>query len=360
MFTYQEYNTGEIVSVQGLSQHVTTGFNQWDEEWELGIWDGSGKKAFDDAAIRSVNYIPVLSNAVYYCYFASRYTSGLIIRQLDASKQSLTTKVLDVSGTFTTSANCRFIVLCSFSMDNITTYNHDICINLSDPTRNGEYEPYQKHTYPLDDSLTLRGILKLDSNNQLYADGDRYLPDGTVQRRFAVVDLGTLSWEYADSKYYRASLNIGTPQSLSGSSNFICSAYSYATAQDIFSGQADKAMTINTSYLWGNTKGVCVRDTSYTDAVTFKAAMSGVYLVYELTTPTIEEADPYTVPQIVDPNGTEEYVSTSIVPVGHESRYPLDIAGRLDKILTMPTANGTYTLRATVNNGAVTYAWVST
>ena len=101
-------------------------------------------------------------------------------------------------------------------------------------------------------------------------------------------------------------------------------------------------------------------DSQYSDAATFKTAMSGVMLVYELATPTTETADHYTNPQIVDPDGTEEYVSTSIVPVGHESRYPLDIAGRLDKILTMPTANGTYTLRATVNNGAVTYAWVST
>ena len=43
----------------------------------------------------------------------------------------------------------------------------DLCINLSS-SRNGEYEPYVKHTYPLDDSLTLRGIPKLDADNKLY------------------------------------------------------------------------------------------------------------------------------------------------------------------------------------------------
>ena len=31
----------EIVGVQGLSQHVTVGFNQWDEEWEEGTIDDS-------------------------------------------------------------------------------------------------------------------------------------------------------------------------------------------------------------------------------------------------------------------------------------------------------------------------------
>lgn len=66
---------------------------------------------------------------------------------------------------------------------------------------------------------------------------------------------------------------------------------------------------------------------------------------YELATSTTEEADPYTVPQIVDPNGTEEYVSTSIVPVGHESRYPADLRKKLDDLpwdlsMIAPIENG--------------------
>ena len=60
------------------------------------------------------------------------------------------------------------------------------CINLSDPSRNGEYEPYEKHSYPLDSSLTLRGIPKLDASNNLYYDGDEYNADGTVNRRFRI------------------------------------------------------------------------------------------------------------------------------------------------------------------------------
>lgn len=40
------------------------------------------------------------------------------------------------------------------------------------------------HSYPLDNSVELRGVPKLDSSNNLYYDGDEYLPDGTVIRRF--------------------------------------------------------------------------------------------------------------------------------------------------------------------------------
>lgn len=42
----------------------------------------------------------------------------------------------------------------------------------------------QIYTYPLDPSLELRGIPKLDSANKLYYDGDTYAPDGTVTRKY--------------------------------------------------------------------------------------------------------------------------------------------------------------------------------
>ena len=60
---------------------------------------------------------------------------------------------------------------------------------------------------------------------------------------------------------------------------------------------------------------------NYADADAFKTAMNGVYLVYELTTPTTETADAFTNPQSVSKYGTEEYVTSNGVPVGHETQY---------------------------------------
>ena len=357
---YIPYNAGQLISVEGLIEHKTVGFNQWDETWENCIWNegANGVKQSNANAIGSKDYIPALPSTTY-C-LTRGVTSSFYALYYDANKKFLGHNNLGLNtySTFTTPENCCYITFYSYNSYG-TTYNHDICINLSDPTRNGEYEPYQKRTYPLDDSLTLRGILKLDASNNLYADGDRYLPDGTVQRRYAVVDLGTLTWNY-DSNYtrfytdgltiYKHPANNNTP------ANILCAKYKTVSGNGTAVEANDKTIGAN-----GTSNRLSIRDTSFgTDATTFETAMSGEYLVYELATPTTETADPFQSPQIVDPNGTEEYVSTSIVPVGHESRYPLDIAGRLDKILTMPTANGTYTLRATVNNGAVTYAWVST
>ena len=54
------------------------------------------------------------------------------------------------------------------------------------------------------------------------------------------------------------------------------------------------------------------------------------HLIYELATPTEETAQPYTEYQKVSKYGTEEYVSTGIVPVGHVTKYPADIVSKVD------------------------------
>ena len=38
--------------------------------------------------------------------------------------------------------------------------------------------------YPFDSTIELRGLLKLDANNNLYYDGDEYTADGTVKRKY--------------------------------------------------------------------------------------------------------------------------------------------------------------------------------
>ena len=79
-------------------------------------------------------------------------------------------------------------------------------------------------------------------------------------------------------------------------------------------------------------------------------------LIYELATPTTETADPYQNPQLVDKDGTEEYVTTGIVPVGHDTDYYLDA----DSVLTPPSTAGTYSLKVTVaSDGSKSYSWVS-
>jgi hypothetical protein len=114
----------------------TVGFNQWDEEWESGYVDSStGANVSNASRIRSKNYIPTFPSTTY-CN-SSSYT--LCVIAFDAGKNCLG-EIGNINGgaTFTTPANCRYVRFWRTA----TTYNNDICINLSDPSRNGTYEPY--------------------------------------------------------------------------------------------------------------------------------------------------------------------------------------------------------------------------
>lgn len=167
--------------------------------------------------------------------------------------------------------------------------------------------------------LTLRGIPKLVDNKLVY-DGDVYKSSGSVQRRYAEVDLGTLTWIYlASNKLFSTTISGKKPSITEG----IVSQY---VNGGWWSGWADK------DCVWcGNAanNGFVVKDTRFSDAATFKTAMNGVKLVYELATPTTESTTPFTNPQVCEQGGTEEYIDHEVsqgnrdvsIPVGHNTFY---------------------------------------
>ena len=155
-----------------------------------------------------------------------------------------------------------------------TTYKNDICINISKTTgspKNGDYVPYEKHSHPLDSSLTLNGILKL-SGDEIYADGDVYGSDGTVNERYAEVDLGTLNWTYnttdtaASAPYFMTTLS--NPKYGAGMMSS-----KYPNTGGGRNTLTDKTMAL---YNMSNSPNICIADSSFTDAASFKTAMSGV------------------------------------------------------------------------------------
>lgn len=180
------------------------------------------------------------------------------------------------------------------------------------------YESYYENIYPLDSSLTLKGIPKLDDNKNLYFDGDIYKPDGTVERRYGIVDLGTLAWsvQTAETGVFKSSalsdLTIKVGNSIIA--NIICDRFISSPAA---SPMPNNAISISSTGI------LYVKDSEYANvsAANFKAAMSGVYLVYELAEPTTEQAQSYASSQLIDDWSTEEYITDSIVPVGHETNY---------------------------------------
>lgn len=311
---YIPYNPGSLESVEARS-HVMRGFNQWDEEWESGgISSADGSKYADANRIRSKNYIPVLPNTTYY--FRLPLYSPWKVAFYDSDKVFISYRGAGQSS-FTTPSNCHYLIIAENATDYGTTYKNDICINLSNPDRNGEYEPYHSQSYPLGSDV-LRGIFKLDSSNNLYADGDRKEADGTITRRYGVVDLGTLTWAYSNG-YFSTNINLDVPSVTQWQTqNGITPLY---VVQPMFY-VINPDNRVDKSIAWYNN---CIRiaDSAYNDATVFTTAMDGVMLVYELATPTTEQSTPFTSPQICDPDGTEEYTTNNGLPAGHETRYQL-------------------------------------
>jgi hypothetical protein len=156
----------KTITVDPLAtQVVRCGLNLWDEEWESGIWTNTGEKYVEPRSIRCANYIKVVPNSTIYMYFSNTYTSGLIIRCLNANKEFISTVIQSSRGIVNIPNNCEYIVFCTVSADEITTYGDDISINR--PASDTAYHEYNGNTYPVADIDT---ITTLNGVNNIFAD----------------------------------------------------------------------------------------------------------------------------------------------------------------------------------------------
>ena len=251
--------------------------------------------------------------------------------------------------------------------------------------------------YPLDD-VELRGIPKLDANNNLYYSGDSYTPDGTVTRRFAIVNLGEKTWTEVSMSSGKKGYTIpfgdlaGTPAGLvtdTWCDSLVSNGLYSQIRQSASTWPAGSYVFSQGGGTFGAQKFGFVTDGSFADAAAFKASMSGVYLVYELATATTESADPYQERQICANDGTEEFVDSRTVPmpVGYNAFYQANLRAKLEmapdspagdgdyivrqtdglneyvllekELPTLPSTDGTYSLKCTVASGTATLSWVA-
>lgn len=343
---YYDYNAGELMHVSDLQSHDTVGFNAFNSD--AGTAELIGGNQYQ---------------------ITGTYTA------LTIDGEAVT---LDSDGCFTPEKDCTLTVT---GGNNTTTCVHLVLSG----TRDGEYEPYVKHSYPLDSSLTLRGVPKLTADGDLTYNGDIYKPDGTVERRAVVVTCdGSESWNTdtnGESKYFFR--KIGAVGSVVPSVGF-CDKYNRVY---IYQNNTAVGFTLTNSTA-RNGAYIYLRPESTADTTVdqLKASLAEnpITIIYLLAEPTIEEAEPYTSPQIVDDWGTEEFVTTSIVPVGHNTSYPANLRDKLQhlpdlpdddgyymiqvdgtqmslirfRIPQAPAEDGTYVLKATVTDGVPVYTWV--
>ena len=198
----------------------------------------------------------------------------------------------------------------------LSEWTSDTNVMLEKGVEKTTYEAYNGQSYALDSDLELRGIPKLDANNNLYFDGDIYPPSGNVSRKWGYINLGDKTfYSQSDNVFYCIISDLKQTYTAG-----LMMVTNYARRTDLYTnwGDADKVYGTRANY-----DRLYFKDTAYSNATTFQNSLSGVYLVYELATETTESADPYTSPQSVSDGGTEEYVDSRTVPmpVGHRSYY---------------------------------------
>lgn len=332
------YNSGGISASAVLK---SVGFNQWDEEWELGaISFDDGRPTVTQSGIRTKKYINVVQGTSYYF----KTPDYMWATAYDVNKNyigALNNRSSFGNVTLTMPANTCYIKFwCRPNYG--TTYNHDICINLSDPKRNGTYKPYEEDTVELPIS-TLTGKLNGEGDSVVvFPDGLRSV--GSVHdeivgnkaiKRIGSVDLGTFDYTYvasADNPYFRF-LITNIQRVPTGRLNYICAKYnsiSPTTSYDMSTNTSDKIITRRLVSSAEGSNFMYVRDVAYSDVNAFKNAVSGVMLYYELATPREYILDDFQLPINYNANGlgTEEIIlegtsSPTTTPANMDIEYRL-------------------------------------
>lgn len=169
------------------------------------------------------------------------------------------------------------------------------------------FEPYHETLYNPTEGFSLNGFNNIyDTFNTI---------NGELTKRFGVVDLSSLNWQYtesgANSRFYSTDLLTRIANYGSGATqiNLLCSNYGDIVNWNIFiTGDGNVS----------SRDGIIgIRDLNYNNPTTFKQAMSGVYLVYELATPQTYQKKAKTLPQWVkhcfDSSGRE--LEATITPI---------------------------------------------
>lgn len=268
------------------------GVNVWDEVTKPGTFDNStGVYNPDRTDIICTNTpIKVTPSTSYYLAFPSGVMGGNVYFY-DSNMSFLSVTFNNANKVVTMPSGCGYVNI-SFGSIYGPTYNNNISFNY--PSTATDYEPYQGSTYDITfptEAGTVYGG-SLDVTNGVL----------TVDR--AMVDLGTLTWRYETQTSlarprFAASLMDGAPKSPYWAKNALTSIYKCGSS--VGQHDVDFEFGIATASSSGNST-IYVTDSRYTDATTFKAAMSGVQLVYELATPIIYQLTPQEIRTLLGTN----------------------------------------------------------
>lgn len=293
---YYPYNEGEIVSA-GTEEVVEQGKNLFDYTNE--IYHGQNVSKIENGIIytkqllTTILNIPTIVGKKYTLSLKTKSGStnqGVLRWSLQKEKNtayaddsSLIKKVIgtvantEYQETVTFTATTDFVSLCG-----LATMIYDVQLEESDTAT--DYSPFYQTAYPIPEavkSLPGYGWSAGTAKNYVDYENKRYV------QCVNSVDLGTLTWEKGESVSFKTHHLAGqkAAKSYDIAPNFMCPRYSTKTQNESWGKTSIPGIsaTLNVGG-W-----IYVNDTSFTNATTFKQAMQGVMLYYELATPIVTD-----------------------------------------------------------------------
>lgn len=143
---YHSYNPGQLINnaAEGLE---TVGFNLWDEEWINGYVGNNGELIYGSGHAVT-NLIPVIGGNSYYWNEGYHPTNGYIVGYDSSLNYLGLLATIATSASFTMPQNCSYVRI-QYNGSFNTVINYKFNFNLSDPNRNGQYEPYKRNVLDL-------------------------------------------------------------------------------------------------------------------------------------------------------------------------------------------------------------------
>lgn len=288
------YNAGTLINntVSGIK---TIGFNQWDEQWVLGYWStANGILSTDVKYVSSKNPIKVIENSDYYISVPYGPAHGIYICYYDNTNTFIYGEYTQPNKVLRIPSGCGYI---TFSLAQVygTSYNNDVCVNLSWDEYshlNGTYQSYEAFTrdfswiskyfpYGLQKVGDIKDEIVYEKANKRWK----------IIQRVERVNLGDLTWEYRSTSDLSKPLHRSTlpTRKMNSTFNALCNKYvvhtkTYSSITNVSNNVPEKQIA---AYYGSSdaTNPFYIADSDYTDATAFKEAMSGVILLYELATP---------------------------------------------------------------------------
>lgn len=298
---YYPYNSGSLIPFMG-NGIKTVGFNQWDEQTQAGYWNAqTGTYNPYQGQLCSVNPIRVFPNT-RYCFCKPQSLGDVIFFDIN---NNLISSIINLASNyvFTTPSNCYYIKT-NLGSRYGDTYNNNICINISDTSKNGTYEPYTESLLNLPISTYFPSGMKQVGNY------DELTPSKATTRIGEVTFNGSENWSYdSNNALFKCAVTNAVITNAT-------TQYNVYTKNNRFDDKSWATRSDGSLGMYYGASFIFIKSTQFADVNALKTWLQSnpITVYYELATPIETAISPeLDLTFNIDKGGTEELLPSSLM-----------------------------------------------